>query len=653
MNQTFYIDVDEEISSVIDRLRKSVATENFFVVPKRALFVQSIINLKLLKREADNLGKRIILVTQDEYGINMAQKAGLEVKTSPDEFEQAAENGENPKAPAGIQAPPADLYAQPGLVEKNPTSVRLRGIGTNDFYGADQEEEDSDVFVPRNLETVRVPVVRGPRDPVRPIAVQGAPRRNTVPFLAENKTVPGSTAVPLVRPTSSDISLPQKHVPVSQPRASYNVGPMEYSRRMNSEKERSIEKIFRASEPKPDVPASNDIPVAVGGRGRKIIIGFIVLCAVSFIGVAAYVFVPSAKVEIVLDTQKKIVSTQLAAAASSSAGVNDSGIVVPLRIIQKNDTVTLTYNSSGTPASSTSKKAQGSVVIYNAFSNAPQTLIATTRIQTSDGKIFRLVKTVTVPGMSGSGSDAKPGAIEAQIIADQPGDAFNIDPTTFTIPGFQGGPKFDTFSAKSTSPMTGGVSDTASPHAVSDQDIADAKTKAEQALKDKLAGDISSEAQKGDVVLSQAENVVVSQSAAQAKSGDVADSFSYAASGTMTALVFASSDVSATMVTLANKGVDATKFNPAKIATPDYSNITADFNAQTLSANVDAQSTLVPRVDTNAFKQSILGKDESQIKQIVGQTSGIKNVNIDFFPPFISQVPKFPQRVTVTVNTGE
>ena len=52
MHQTFYIDIDEEISSVIDRLDKSVTTENYFVVPGRAIFLQSIVNLKLLKREA-------------------------------------------------------------------------------------------------------------------------------------------------------------------------------------------------------------------------------------------------------------------------------------------------------------------------------------------------------------------------------------------------------------------------------------------------------------------------------------------------------------------------------------------------------------------------------------------------------------------------
>ena len=80
MHQTFYIDINEEISSVIDRLKKSMAKDNYFVVPKRALFIQSVVNLKLLKREADKIGKQVVIVTQDEIGASMAQRAGINVR---------------------------------------------------------------------------------------------------------------------------------------------------------------------------------------------------------------------------------------------------------------------------------------------------------------------------------------------------------------------------------------------------------------------------------------------------------------------------------------------------------------------------------------------------------------------------------------------
>jgi len=81
-----------------------------------------------LKREADNLGKQVILVTQDEYGINMAEKAGLEVKTSPEEFEHVAENAENQKLSANRQSVQPDLHVAAEPVEKKSGLVQVRNI---------------------------------------------------------------------------------------------------------------------------------------------------------------------------------------------------------------------------------------------------------------------------------------------------------------------------------------------------------------------------------------------------------------------------------------------------------------------------------------------------------------------------------------------
>ena len=80
MPQTFYIESDEEIISVIGRLRKSSAEKNIFVFPKRALVLQSIINLRLFQREAEKLGKKIVIVSQDEMGKMLAavEEAQLE-----------------------------------------------------------------------------------------------------------------------------------------------------------------------------------------------------------------------------------------------------------------------------------------------------------------------------------------------------------------------------------------------------------------------------------------------------------------------------------------------------------------------------------------------------------------------------------------------
>ena len=87
MHQTFYIDIDEEITSIVDRLKKSKAPEIIIVVPKRALLIQSIVNLKLLKKEADRFGKQLVIVTQDKLGKLLVEKAQIPVQQKLDEID--------------------------------------------------------------------------------------------------------------------------------------------------------------------------------------------------------------------------------------------------------------------------------------------------------------------------------------------------------------------------------------------------------------------------------------------------------------------------------------------------------------------------------------------------------------------------------------
>jgi hypothetical protein len=122
------------------------------------------------------------------------------------------------------------------------------------------------------------------------------------------------------------------------------------------------------------------------------------------------------------------------------------------------------------------KKAEGDIVISNNFGKDPQKFVRGTRFSTTDGKIFKLADSVTVPGKDGD----TPGTISAHVIADQDGVEYNIGPTTFTIPGLKASPKYKAFSAQSSANMTGGAS--GNLNEVSDADL----QKALKDIKDKL-----------------------------------------------------------------------------------------------------------------------------------------------------------------------
>jgi hypothetical protein len=76
---TIYIDVDDEITGIIDKLRGSKGKVVALVLPKRATVFQSIVNMKLLKRAADASSKNAVLITSEAGLLPLAGVAGVHV----------------------------------------------------------------------------------------------------------------------------------------------------------------------------------------------------------------------------------------------------------------------------------------------------------------------------------------------------------------------------------------------------------------------------------------------------------------------------------------------------------------------------------------------------------------------------------------------
>lgn len=80
---TIYIDIDEEITGIIDKVRSSPGKIVALVLPKRASVLQSIVNMKLLKRSADEAKKHLVLITSESGLLPLAGAVGLHVAKTP------------------------------------------------------------------------------------------------------------------------------------------------------------------------------------------------------------------------------------------------------------------------------------------------------------------------------------------------------------------------------------------------------------------------------------------------------------------------------------------------------------------------------------------------------------------------------------------
>ena len=76
---TIYIDIDDDITVVIDKVKSANQKIIALVLPKRASVMQSVVNMKLLKKTADTLGKRVVLITSEDSIFPLAGNVGLHI----------------------------------------------------------------------------------------------------------------------------------------------------------------------------------------------------------------------------------------------------------------------------------------------------------------------------------------------------------------------------------------------------------------------------------------------------------------------------------------------------------------------------------------------------------------------------------------------
>ena len=74
-----YVDVDDEITSITDKIISAKATLVALVLPKRCPVLQSSVNMKILQRTTGDAGKNVVLITSEASLLPLAGAAGLYV----------------------------------------------------------------------------------------------------------------------------------------------------------------------------------------------------------------------------------------------------------------------------------------------------------------------------------------------------------------------------------------------------------------------------------------------------------------------------------------------------------------------------------------------------------------------------------------------
>ncbi|MDO8493517.1 MAG: baseplate J/gp47 family protein [bacterium] len=381
------------------------------------------------------------------------------------------------------------------------------------------------------------------------------------------------------------------------------------------------------------------------GSGRKFYVYALIVIAGSVLVLGLFVLLSStfSRVSVmVLTTNREIILDDLVPLNKDGAG---GGIKYEMMSLKE-------MESGYVPTSGNklvSKYATGIVTIYNSFSPASQILVAGTRLETTDGKIYKIDKTVSIPGMS---------SVAVSVKAGEAGVKYNIPPTNFTIPGLKDSPKFSKIYAKSVKDISGGWS--GELKVASSADITKTRLNLQDSLKKKLIKKALAETPKGfllwedGMLISFSDNTIDNSSLI----GADGDKMNLQVNGVLRAIMILEDDLKNFIVAKKKAElVGGTKFvidNPGKLSFKilNKDKINTDGTSSVL-ARITGKQYIMWDFDESSLKNKLSGVKRSKYQDVFKEFPAIEEAAAVFYPSWAFYFPIDTNRIEIALAPKE
>ena len=379
-------------------------------------------------------------------------------------------------------------------------------------------------------------------------------------------------------------------------------------------------------------------------RWSKLFIIFIII-AVIMVGLVGYLILPNAEVSITPKTE--VINFDLSVIGSRSISqIDDILNQIPLQEVEVTKTKSKEFDTTG--EEEINQRARGMITIYNEYSSEDQTLLARTRFESSNGKIFRIPQSITVPGAVISEGKIIASSLEVEIIADQPGDDYNISPDDFTIPGFKGSPKFAGFYGKTTDSMSNGFVGKAKIVLSEDLKNAEAilidelKQEVNQSMEDQFPTDLR--------IVKDGLKEEVSNITSDVKEGDQADKFTMEIKITMKALLFKEEDLKNLVDLNLISKISDNKTPIRETQKINWDVPVIDWEKGEVSFSLNVEENVSSKIDIDLLKKDLAGQDEVEVRKYLASHLEIEKARVSFWPFWVNEIPKQENKIKINIE---
>ena len=291
-----------------------------------------------------------------------------------------------------------------------------------------------------------------------------------------------------------------------------------------------------------------------------------------------------------------------------------------------------------TGVKSSNAKAMGTIRVYNAYSTSPQTLITSTRFVSDGGKLFRTPQKIVIPGAHYEGGKLVPGEVDATVEAGEPGEDYNIGPSTFSLPALAGTPRYTAFYAKSFESMKGGSKDEKLQVTRADLDNAQ-KTLTVTALDNCQKSLASSLSLEEYIVLPEALESAVIELNPLAKEGQEVDRFVFQMKARATGLVFKKQDLENFAKNYLLSQVPEGKNLAQNSIAVSFLPKTVDLEKKKITLTAEISGQIYPTIDENRLKEAIKNQRPDEMTSTLRQFPEIEKFQARLWPFWVSRAP--------------
>lgn len=385
-------------------------------------------------------------------------------------------------------------------------------------------------------------------------------------------------------------------------------------------------------------------------KPKRIFFKGLILCLFFLASLSVFAFLFFSKIKIEIWPEKEISDLKTEVIIDPELKEADLAFwlenkTIPGKIFQDEKYASQEFPASGKTLKE--EKARGKIRVYNSYSTAPRTF-KPSRFVSAEGKLFWSLDKIVIPGGRYEKGKLVPGEVDVEVVAAEPGEDYNIGPSTFALPALAGTPLYTAIYGKSFSAMTNGFKGEV-PQVTKD-DLEKAQVSLIEKLK-KESKDFLKTSLPNDFILLEetvTEEIIEKSSSVEALAQ--AESFNYKVGVKSRGLGFKKSDMEKFVEAIVLLTVSEDK--KLQEGTLEISYSTGSFDSKTSKAtlNVEVKAKIFKDINLSDLKKALFGKSKKESKIFLENLPQVTRIEIRYWPFWQRKAPENIEKVEIRIR---